>query len=340
MRTVYFLILGFLYIGSVCQYFNDRRSINFVTVISGLILLLYATFKNPYAVADGQNYIDALAGSKIILEPTFNVLSDIINTYLNRDVTWLFFIYSLIAITCKLQSISILSKLPIFCLIIWVTDFYPLHELGQIRAAAATGVFLLSLKSLYHRQFRIYIVYTLIATLLHFSAFLMIALIPLSVKKINIRIWYFAVFISIIWAVMGLDIISVMKYIPGIGEDKYEAYLSVQKSLNNVSVFSPIVIGKFLITIVLLLRVNLLQKHNKYAILLLKIILISTIARFIFASNVSIAFRISEFFGTVEIILFPMLIYLFKQKQFGYFFIITISFIFVLIRIFSNKLII
>lgn len=326
--------------GSVCQYFNDRKSVNFVTAISGLILLLYATFKNPYAVADGQNYIDALEGSKIILEPTFNILADIINTYLDSNVTWLFFFYSFIAITCKLRSITLLSKLPIFCLIIWLTDFYPLHELGQIRAAAATGVFLLSLKSLYQRKTRTYIIYTVFATLLHFSAILMLALILLNVKKINIRIWYFAVFISILWAALGIDIISVMKYIPGIGEDKYEAYESVQKSLNSASVFSPIVIGKFIITIVLLLRVNLLHKHNRYAILLLKIILISTIARFVFASNVSIAFRISEFFGTVEIILFPMLIYLFRQKQIGYFFIIILSFIFVLIRIFSNKLII
>lgn len=304
-------------------------------------LILFAGFKDPNLTADGPMYVSALKGDEFIIEPTFNILCRLIKNFLNSQYVWIFLVYSSIAIFTKAVSILHLSKLCLLCLLVWVSDFFPLHELGQIRAAVAGGFFLLSIPSLYEHRLKSYLGWTLIALCFHISSIIMLMLWPLKVRMINPKFWVLMVVASMVWALLNIDILFIVKFLPFTEvKNKYEAYLILQSSLEKgANVFSPLVLGKFIIVLFLLTKVKILRRVDPRSILYLKIMLVSVIARNVLATNVSIAFRVSEFFGIIEIILFPLIIYLFKQRIAGYMMVVVIAILLSSIRMFSNHLI-
>ena len=342
MRIIYWLIFIELSVAGTLEFNKCRYKsiISALFIFNIIIFILFATFKDSELVADAPTYINALNGKEIILEPTFNLFAGFINDFLNGNPIWLFFIYSLISIITKGLSISELSPFVLLSLLIWFSDFYPLHELAQIRVAAAGGIFLLSLKSLYQHNFKHYLLWCILACLFHFSAILMLFLWPLSRNKINKVFWLTISLSSFIIAFIGIDIAYCMTYLPIEGiTQKYEAYQAIQQGMNETKLFSPLIIGKYLILLLMLWKSNLLYDKNRYVYLFLKIMFISVIARSLLASNLAIAQRISEFFSVVEILLFPLVMYLFSSKKLAYSFLLFIAVGLASVRIFSNNLI-
>lgn len=342
MLYLYYILLIELIITSGLQLSSKYKGLcKKIFWFNIIFLILFAGFKDPQLTADGSTYVAALHGDEPIIEPTFNLIRLIINNFLGGYEFWLFLIYSIIAIFTKAISILHLSPLCLVCLLVWVSDFFPLHELGQIRVAVAGGFFLLSLPSLYHHRLKSYLGWTFLAMCFHISSIIMLFLWPLNFKKINVFNWLVLVVLSLIWAFLKIDVLFILSFIPFQGiSDKYEAYIAIQKALDmGGSVLSPLVLGKFAVVLFLLSKVKLLCKVDRMAILYLKLMLISVIARNILATNVSIAFRVSEFFGIIEIVLFPFIIYLFKQRLFGYMIVVIIALLLSSIRMFSNHLI-
>lgn len=341
MIYIYYLIIVELIVASVLQfstkYCHAAKNIYWINIIA---LIIFSSLKDPNLTADGLTYLRALNGQEIILEPTFNIIAQIINNSLNGHYVWLFFLYSTIAIITKSIAIVNLSEYCLICLLVWIADFFPLHELGQIRVAAASGFFLLSIDSLYKRELRKYLLWTFLATIFHFSAILMLGLWFLKSNNINLTIWYALTLLSFLWAILRFDILQLVSLIPIEGiSAKYEAYKTIQDSHSEASILSPLIVGKLLIIVFITWKTKIIEKRSRYAILLSKIMLISIIARSILATNVSVAFRVSEFFGVVEIVYIPYIMYILKQKYLAYSIIILIVLVFSSIRIFSNRLI-
>lgn len=316
-----------------------KTTTNRIYIFFLILFIIYASFKDVNSVKDANTYIHALRGEEFILEPSFHVIAFIVNTFLGAQPIFLFLIYSLIAIPIKGKAILKISYLPIFSLLIWFSDLYLVQELTQIRVGIAGGIFLLSLPSLYQRKFKKYIFFTLAATFFHVSAILMLFLWFVSSKKINSIAWIFVSLLTFVWALLRIDLFGFIKYIPIEGlVFKYEAYTRLMEETEQ-PIFSPLVIAKFVIILFMISRIQLMQKHNKYVILMLKIMFISIMARSLFATNTSVAFRISEFFGVIEITLIPCIYYVVKHHVMKYGLICFVAFAFMFIRIFSNKLI-
>lgn len=100
----------------------------------GAALFLLASFKPVEAVADAENYLYMAEGGsdELLVEPSFLVISSIAENFFGSTY-FLFFLYSLIAIPLKLWTISRLSQTWFFSLLFWLSHFFIMHDLTQIR---------------------------------------------------------------------------------------------------------------------------------------------------------------------------------------------------------------
>lgn len=110
-----------------------------------------------------------------------------------------------------------------------------------------------------------------------------------------------------------MDFLSVLRWAAFIDiiDSKLNAYENI--AIGTANVFSIAQIIKVCVTFFLLYNVEKIQLYNKYAIILLKIMLLSLCVLPLFASDAVAGTRIRDLFGTVEFILFPLIVYLFKN---------------------------
>lgn len=143
------------------------------------IMVITATVKDITTVADAETYEYLFYNTdneliSLTTEPTFVYLSRLV-LYLGGSIAVIFCIYALISIPLK---IGLIQKLTPFCftaLIIYIPVYYELHDLVQIRAAAAGAFLLLSIKMCADRKYTYLILTYITAILFHYSS---IAFLP------------------------------------------------------------------------------------------------------------------------------------------------------------------
>lgn len=187
------------------------------------------------------------------------------------------------------------------------------QDFTQVRASVATGIFLFSLNSLYNHN-RKYWVYVIVACLFHISSLLMIPLWLISPYKIKKQMWIGLLIISYIMALYKIDFIDLIGLIPIEHiQSKFEMYKSFQEFGDySANIFSLLHLSRIILWGLLLWKSDLIFLKNRYVYLLLKIMALSLVALPLFSLNIAAALRIMEYYGIVEIILFPMLLYTIK----------------------------
>ena len=107
------------------------------------------------------------------VEPTFTLISSLVKAVCPWPVL-LFVIYASIGVTCKIFAIKRLTSLLFLSLVIYISNVYLLHDMTQIRAGVASGIFLLAIRPLAeHKIFR-YTALILLAALFHYSSLLLL----------------------------------------------------------------------------------------------------------------------------------------------------------------------
>jgi hypothetical protein len=89
----------------------------------------------------------------------------------------------------------------------------------------------------------------------------------------------------------------------------------------------------------LIFKSDILMKYNKYVFLLIKIYIISISLFYILSFNPAIAGRINDMLGIVEVILFPMMIFLFTPKILPKILLLTIASMLLFLNLFYLKII-
>ena len=90
----------------------------------------------------------------------------------------------------------------------------------------------------------------------------------------------------------------------------------------------------------LIYKCDIIIKYNKYSFLLIKIYIVSISSYYILSFNPAFAGRINDMFGIVEIILFPMIMFLFKPKIFPKLLILCMASMFIFLNLYYLKIII
>lgn len=305
------------------------------------VLLLYIVFRDGNYFLDYGSYVSTLKENLAIGEPLYLLIIWIVKVFFSGQPLVLFFIFGLLSLLLKGIAIPKLTYLPFLSLLIFVSDFFLLHELTQIRTGLATGFLLLSLPALYEKNAKTFFLFATLAALSHLSALLMFPLWFCKSRTINSLFWVVLFSICFLLAIIKIDFVVILSFIPFAPiQDKLMLYTALQEENDyQANIFSLLFLAKSAIALFLLWKIRYLKSKNKYSIILLKIMFISLCSLLLFSQNMAAGLRISEFFGVVSIILFPFIYYLFKTKIIGQVIIAVIALSLLYIRIYSQQLI-
>ena len=205
---------------------------------------------------------------------------------------------------------------------VWMSHFFILQNTTQIRVAVATGIFILALQFLIEKKRLAYALMIGVAIFFHYSALVLLPLAFLGCGELSDR-WKLALIVlplaAYIISPSNIGWISAIP-IPGI-QDKLELYEEMRDSgmmnMDEINLFNIVSLLKMAMYYFLLWKYDLIKRHFPQVSLFLKIYALSIISFAILAFLPVLAFRVSEIFGVVEIILFPYIIYAIRPRIAG-----------------------
>lgn len=308
-----------------------------------ILLFLFVGFREIGIDQDSLGYLNFYNSENLlwlIAEPTFGIISEC-SRYIFNNFRSVIIIYAIIGLYLKFKAITILTDLKWLSILVYLSTYFLLHEFTQIRAAVASGIFLISIKYLSEKKINTYIKLILIATLFHYSSIILLALVFINNSKINSYkkliiaciipagiILHFLHFNPI--ATIPIETVKV----------KIDIYQKTQDAAEKpLNVFNMVYLVKYSLLYLFLFFYPTINKHTTYISILIKIYALSLFSYLALSSNTIFAMRISELLGVVEIILIPYIYYFIRPKSIGILTIILISFIYLSINIFSLELI-
>jgi len=300
-------------------------------------MVLITTFR-PYGMPDLVGYLNDFKSQNQNSEIGYNLVEYYVYHLFNKNFSVLLFIMAALAIPIKIAAIAQMSRFIWLSMAIYITSKFILQDMIQIRAAVSTGVFIYCCKYKFTNDWRRYAIGTVIALLFHWSSLLMIPVWFLNAKKIRPYIYIIAILLSFLLSASGLYLTKILSFVP-IAEiqNAYEGYTYLNKIQSEYNLFSIVVLSKVFLCVVMLLYSNLLKsKYSKY-IYIIKIYAISFIIYALFGDVTVAAVRMCEFYQIVEILLLPIICYLFKEKLFGKICVIAIGGIYLWFNLFVTN---
>jgi len=310
-------ILLFIIACGILSFTKQKPQYHVYFIFLGILLAIHSGIRS--SDPDHETYVYLYFNLKNAeVEPTFKFIVFLSKIFCENEPIIMFIIYAFLGVFLKMRAIAVLSNFIFLSLAVYVSEYYILQEMTQIRAGVAGGFFLLSIKPLYDKKWFQFIGCCIFAFLFHYSAIIMLALPLLNTRKINRLWWGIAipsayVVLPVIRLALGflLDI--------SLGSAKIDAYLFAisQTTETAINIFSPIQLIRIIIAIAVLFYCDKCFKHNKFSYLLIKCYIIGIISLVMFSSVDVIAFRISEMFLLSEIILIPLICYIIKPIKLG-----------------------
>lgn len=308
-------------------------------LIVAILLVLLAGLRKEGIDNDYLNYKWMYDTDYRIVEPSFLLISYIFKHVIRTSYASVVFLYAFLSLFPKYKVIKYESTYCYLSLLVLLSDLFLLQDCTQIRVAVAVGIFLVSMKYLYSRKIGKYLLCCLAALFFHTSSLLMLPLIFINPKKIDKYRWYALLLVSFFMAVLKFNPVKLLLYLPnGYILEKAIEYTSRGDDFT-ANVFSIYAVSKLFLLVILLSKSSIVQKNNKYGCLLLKIQALSCCSLMVLSQNLAAALRISEFYSSVDVLLFPLIVTVFKEKKAAKSGLIFLCLIWLSMRIFRYGLI-
>ena len=293
----------------------------------GIILILIAGLRPVGLDRDSLAYVNAINSFTSLFESNFNLepsfwLIVAINKYLfgNYYVRMVFITYAILGVFFKLYGIKKLSLLPLLSIFIYISYYFILHEMTQIRVGVACGIFLLAIPDIFNRNLKAYLLKTILATLFHYSAIAMVSMYFINPTKLNKKFYLAIPLLGLVFAFVpyiGKTLLNILiPLFPSILSHKLSIYQQLTElgvgNFNKINLFNLYYTS---ITILYLFFVlNYSKFKSKYDLILIKILGWAIFVWYFFSFMPVLSFRVSEFLGIVIIILLADSVPIFKDK--------------------------
>ncbi|GHB57411.1 hypothetical protein GCM10008107_02890 [Psychrosphaera saromensis] len=310
---------------------NQSKSISNKSIDSFLfyslafLLILIAGFRPFGFDKDSLGYatlVNLAVNGKLAIEPTFiliSKLSYLISPGNPERITIL--IYSVLNISIISLIIHKYSNAKFVSLLAYFLLFYPLLTLTQIRFGIACAIFGLSIKDIVDKRFLSFLFKTIIATMFHYSAVLILPLYFLSTKTLNKKFYLLLIIFSFIFSFFSSGLISLLVnnlvFLPTYIETKLQQYLVYKDyaEFNVINSFSIILISIFFVT---LLKAEKLQVRE---VVMLKVLGIGIAISLVCSFFPTLSVRILYLYGIVSIFMVIKMIGMFSANSKGIFFV-------------------
>ena len=299
----------------------------------GLILILIAGLREVGIDPDSENYEYTFhnyfkSNSEDVIEPSFLAISYLLN-FVTDNVHALFLLYALLGVTLKLYAFKKASHfyfLPPLC---YISFYFILHELTQIRAGIVSGIFLIAILLISAEEKKKAFVLLLVGAMFHYSALTLLPVLflnnhPLG-KKGTIFLLLAIPFGYLAYYSGGSILMN--PSLPFIGNKLaiYQAAFEKGKMTVGINIFDPLHLFSVILYCYLLFFKDTLTKLCTYFPILLKTSAIGLSLYSALAFLPVLALRTSQLYCVVNILLFSYIAYTFKQRWIGISIVILLS---------------
>jgi hypothetical protein len=292
----------------------------------------YLTYNGLYEQIVSGNF-------SYFIEISFVLIVKLSNYLISGNIILMFFIYALLAIIIKSYAIIKLSNFCFYSLVVYVSNYYILQEMIQIRAGIATGFILISIIPLYNRNLTTFLLCIATAFFFHYSSLIFISLWFLKNDKYNVYFYFPLILFAYFSTYTGIDPITLfIKVLPSDIVNLKSDYFERDRADNlKINVFGIFILTRIIILFYFVYFCDLIKFRNKYFIILLKCYTLGVISYIEFARYPEIAVRLSYILMATEIIIIPSMIYTFKEKNAARLLVVTYSFFVLLFNIYFTS---
>ncbi|ACF14522.1 conserved hypothetical protein [Chloroherpeton thalassium ATCC 35110] len=305
------------------------------------LIIIVAGFRPIGLDLDSNAYIEALSFNVNFIdkEPTFWIIRYMNNLFFQGNIHFFFLIYAIIGVSIKLYVIRKFSVSPIFSFATYISMFFILQEMTQIRAGVAIGIVFWAINDVVKKQAMSFLLKIFMATLFHYSAIIMLIFYFFSTEK-KIMVFYFL--LPIIGIAMSFSHVLffatqyLASVLPEFLSAKLKIYLFLMKEKQLKSV-TPFNFGNFFMLSVYYLnfiffdKLKLSEFYKKYYLLCLKLLGWGFFILFGFSFIEVFAYRLANYSFFSLVFLLPLVIEFFCEKYFMFFFL-TIYLIYTLVK--------
>lgn len=325
---VFVLLLILILVAGFSFLENEKPATRFVVYASVvLVLVLMAGFRPVGIDKDSLQYYGYfLYGANDYVEPSFILISNI-TEFLFSDVRGVFLIYALLAIPLKCFAFTRLSNEFFLLLAVYLSNFYILHDLTQIRIGVSFAFIFIGFYHLTKGDRMKYFLMVLVATFFHYSAIVTLVLLFFRNKELKtwmlIILWLLPIG-TLAYGMLNIDIISLLPidYL----QERLEVYESLRdKGLagdEKLNLLNAAIVLKLMVYYFLLWKYNIIKEKCNYLPLLLQSFAMSYLCLGLFSFLAVLGARVSEIFCFVEILMVPLIIHAFEPKWVGRLFIL------------------
>jgi len=333
MNIVYFLFLTpFVFISLNSNYLNKYKiTLSFILV---MLISIIIGFRSPGVdrdyIAYSQSYFsksnslaEELKGGLFTeKEVGIRVVASLVINYLKLNIASVFVFISILSVAIKYYAILLIyKKLYIYSIIVYLSNYFILHEMTQIRIGLASALFLLSLDDIINNNIKHYLIKIFIGCLFHYTALIFLPIYFIINRKLSLEqlIKYMIIsmlVLSIIIAVVMYEISDTAYF------DRISAYTSGHLSNGTINFLNPLVWFR-IVLLLLLFWSNRRDRTKKLENIIVQMYLFGTGIFFLLFFMPVLALRLSQMFFAIDPIAIPFLIFtVFKRNEAA---IITIS---------------
>ncbi|MGE8526364.1 EpsG family protein [Chryseobacterium rhizosphaerae] len=229
-------------------------------------------------------------------------------------INYSFLIFALLGVGTKMTAISRLAPFFFLSFLLYMSNLYFMQEMTTIRAGVAAGIFLLSIRNIERGENLKFFLKIVLCFFFHSSSVVFVLYWILIKLKIDIKYYYYAVIVSLIFVVLKLNILSILMLDQVF--DRVRMYIEAMKwsKDGNVNIFNFKAVFATLIMIIFAYNYKKLKKIEYFDVLF-KAHVFSLFLFFILSISAQVfSLRTFEMFSVVQILLYPYLIYVFPPK--------------------------
>jgi len=321
---------------------NDLEILLFFYV--GFLLFVLAAFR-PIGIDNDslgyerylQRFFQDGSADLLNVEFIFWVFASISRVLLNSSVRFVLLAYALFGVSVKLLAIRRLSRFIWLSLFVYISMYFFLHEMTQMRQGVASGLLLLSLPNVVDRQNKRFLAKTFIGMLFHYVAFLSLPIWFLRGRKLNKFLYLLLPFLGMVLAFGGLasiERLAAMSGLPKIGIYIHNTRLGL---LSDYNIFNRLNTGLLFVYLVLVaIHKPTWQERDT---LMLKVFGLMVFSYYALSVIPTFGVRVSQHYGIVLIALLPNSTVLLKQRLFAGLLVVTLSSLIVWDQLFRQGLI-
>lgn len=330
-----YILLSVLLITIILCYLEDyiKRYRSFLYILMGFVMVLIAGLREIGLDPDSEKYEYSFqhyyqSSEMGMVEPSFTLISAVLNVFTD-NVHLLFLVYAFLGVTIKLYAFKKNLQCIFVPLMLYISFYFVLHEMTQIRAGVVSALFLLAVYYIAKKEKRKALLLIIVGSFFHYSS---LALLPILMfgnkdfnRKENIMI---ALLIPLSYLIYFGGISMLLNTdIPLIGNKLaiYQQAMEKGKMTVNINVFDPVhLVSVMLFYYTLYFRKTITAFNENYNVVI-KIVALGLFLHTSLAFLPVLALRISQLYCIVNIFLFSGIVYTFKQKWMGITILVLLS---------------